>query len=73
MLRGIRASLAPSGVAVWDVNTQAMYRDDFARTWVVEEDGTRPVLWRGGASPDFVACRDDRPWREVTGMSIGRP
>ena len=53
-LRGIRRSLAPAGLAVWDVNTQVMYRGAFAQTWAVEEDGARLVLWRGGASEDFA-------------------
>jgi SAM-dependent methyltransferase len=146
-LRGIRASLARSGIAIWDINTQAMYRGDFSETWAVEDDRNRLVLWRGGASEAFaagdsavavvdvfepipggwkrstsrheqrhwpagtiaaiagdagldvisvlgqrrgahleptldedvhpkavfLACRDDRPGKEVTGMSIGRP
>ena len=55
VLRGIRRSLSPGGVAIWDVNTQAMYRRDFARTWAVEDDGQRLVLWRGRASDDFAS------------------
>lgn len=53
-LRGLRRCLAPGGLAVWDVSTQAMYRGAFARTWAVEEEA-RLVLWRGGASEDFAA------------------
>jgi ubiquinone/menaquinone biosynthesis C-methylase UbiE len=54
-LRGIRRSLAPWGLAIWDVNTQAMYRSAFAQTWAVEEDGERLVLWRGRTPEDFAA------------------
>jgi ubiquinone/menaquinone biosynthesis C-methylase UbiE len=53
-LRGVRRCLAPAGLAVWDVNTQAMYRDAFSRTWAVEEEA-RLMLWRGGASERFAA------------------
>jgi hypothetical protein len=53
-LLGIRRSLAPAGLAVWDVNTQAMYRDAFARTWAVEDDEARLVLWRGRVPEDFA-------------------
>ena len=52
-LRGLRRCLAPGGLAVWDVNTQAMYRGAFARTWAVEDE-RRLVLWRGAAGPDFA-------------------
>ena len=54
-LRGIRRSLAPWGLAIWAVNTQAMYRSAFAQTWAVEEDGERLVLWRGRTPEDFAA------------------
>src|SRR5215208_525960 len=53
-LRGMRRNLAPAGLAVWDVNTEAMYRGPFARTWAVERDQAL-VLWRGGAPEDFGA------------------
>ena len=52
-LRGVRRCLAPSGLAVWDVNTQAMYRGAFARTWAVERDEAL-VLWRGSESEAFA-------------------
>jgi ubiquinone/menaquinone biosynthesis C-methylase UbiE len=54
VLRGVRRSLSPTGLAIWDVNTQAMYRDAFARTWAVEDGGGRLVLWRGRVSNDFA-------------------
>ena len=53
-LRGLRRCLAPAGLAVWDVNTQAMYRGAFARTWAVEDDEAL-VLWRGSESEGFAA------------------
>jgi SAM-dependent methyltransferase len=49
-LRGIHANLAPGGVAVWDVNTLAMYATAFARTEVIEADATF-VVWEGKAGP----------------------
>lgn len=49
-LRGFRRNLAPRGIAVWDVNTLAMYRSAFARDEVTERDGVL-IAWRGGASP----------------------
>jgi ubiquinone/menaquinone biosynthesis C-methylase UbiE len=57
--RGFRRCMASNGLAVWDVNTQAMYRVAFARTWAVEDE-RRLVLWRGGTgeafAPGDVAC-----------------
>lgn len=53
-LRGLRRNLARDGVAVWDVNTQCMYRGAFAQTWAAESDDAL-VLWRGGASETFAA------------------
>jgi SAM-dependent methyltransferase len=45
-LRGFRRALAPEGLALWDVNTLAMYRDAFARTWTIETP-ERFIAWRG--------------------------
>ena len=53
-LGGLRRNLARGGVAVWDVNTQSMYRGAFAQTWVAESDEGL-VLWRGGTSDGFAA------------------
>jgi len=47
-LAGIARQLAPGGLAVWDLNTLAMYRSSFAQDWVTERDGTF-VAWRGRA------------------------
>jgi SAM-dependent methyltransferase len=47
-LEGIARQLAPHGVAVWDLNTLAMYRSSFSEDWVTERDGTF-VAWRGAA------------------------
>ena len=52
-LQGLRRNLAPAGIAVWDVNTEAMYRKAFAQTWAAESDDGL-VLWRGGASDAFA-------------------
>ena len=58
-LDGIRRALAPGGLAVWDVNTTAMYGGAFASTWVVETD-ERFIVWRGLVAGAFDpgACAD---------------
>jgi SAM-dependent methyltransferase len=45
-LAGIRRNLAPSGIAVWDLNTLAMYRAAFARDRTTDRDGVF-LAWRG--------------------------
>jgi SAM-dependent methyltransferase len=50
-LGGIRRNLAPRGLAVWDVNTIAMYRSQFATDRLDERDGMF-VAWRGLTAPD---------------------
>jgi SAM-dependent methyltransferase len=51
-LRGLCRSLAADGLAVWDVNTLAMYRGDFSSQWAIERDGLF-MIWRGRAAPDL--------------------
>jgi SAM-dependent methyltransferase len=53
-LRGIRRSLAPDGVVLWDVNTLAMYRSDFASNWAIERDGLF-IVWSGRVGAQFCA------------------
>jgi len=45
-LAGIRRNLAPGGVAIWDVNTLAMYRSAFASDRTTDRDGVF-LAWRG--------------------------
>ena len=45
-LAGIVRNLAPGGIAVWDLNTVAQYRGQFARDRVVADE-TVFVAWRG--------------------------
>jgi SAM-dependent methyltransferase len=51
-LTNVRRNLAAGGVAVWDLNTLAMYGGSFARDQVMEDDG-RLLAWRGETSPDM--------------------
>lgn len=51
-LRGIRRNLAAEGVAVWDVNTIAMYRSQFATDGLDERDGVF-LAWRGQTDADL--------------------
>lgn len=53
-LTGIGSCLAPRGVAVWDLNTLAMYRTAFATDWVDERDGFF-IAWQGQTPTDFEA------------------
>jgi SAM-dependent methyltransferase len=55
-LRGIRANLAPDGVAVWDVNTLATYGGTFAETHVIAA-GDPFVVWEGKAGPAVPGMR----------------
>jgi SAM-dependent methyltransferase len=49
---GIARNLGPSGIAVWDVNTSAMYRSAFAESWLVS--ALDPfVLWEGRTGRAF--------------------
>lgn len=45
-LAGIRRNLAPRGIAIWDLNTLAMYRAAFARDRTTDRDGVF-LAWRG--------------------------
>jgi SAM-dependent methyltransferase len=49
---GIARNLSPSGIAVWDVNTSAMYRTAFAEPWLVS--AVDPfILWEGRTDRAF--------------------
>jgi SAM-dependent methyltransferase len=48
---GIRASLAPGGLAIFDVNSLLAYRTTFACHRVTESAGT-VFAWRGSSTPD---------------------
>ena len=50
-LAGIASSLAPGGLAVFDLNSLLAYRTTFARHEVTEAGGT-VFAWRGSAAPD---------------------
>jgi SAM-dependent methyltransferase len=45
-LESIRRNLAPRGIAIWDLNTLAMYRAAFARDRTTDRDGVF-LAWRG--------------------------
>ena len=45
-LAGIRRNLAPGGVAIWDLNTLAMYRSAFATDQLTDREGLL-LAWRG--------------------------
>lgn len=51
---GFARNLAPSGVAVWDVNTLVMHRSSFATDWICEDDSTL-IAWKGQTPPDLEA------------------
>ena len=45
-LAGIRRNLQPEGIAIWDLNTLAMYRSEFATDRMTDRDGALPGLAR---------------------------
>jgi SAM-dependent methyltransferase len=45
-LAGIRRNLRPQGIAIWDVNTLATYRSQFAHDRTTDHDGVL-IAWRG--------------------------
>jgi ubiquinone/menaquinone biosynthesis C-methylase UbiE len=53
-LAGMRRSLAPDGIVLFDVNTISTYRSFFSSEYVVEENGRR-LVWQGQMSPEEVA------------------
>lgn len=52
-LRSIRAALRPGGLAVFDFNTLAMYREHFGAEFDVERRGQR-LVWRGDVSDEMA-------------------
>ena len=53
-LCGIAANLDPDGIAVWDLNTLAMYRSAFASDWLTEA-GELFLAWQGETSADLAS------------------
>jgi len=53
-LHGIARNLAPDGVAIFDLNTLAQYRGQFARDSAVESD-TSLLVWRGRAGDETAS------------------
>ncbi len=52
-LRGMRANLAPGGVAIFDVNCLHTYRSFFSTLSVVPGE-RRVIVWRGGTPSDLA-------------------
>jgi SAM-dependent methyltransferase len=52
-LRGMARNLAPTGIALFDLNTLVTYRTFFSKKIVVEAEGQR-LVWRGQLSPEEV-------------------
>jgi SAM-dependent methyltransferase len=53
-LNGMRRSLRPGGILVFDTNSLATYRTTFAETFEIES-GDWLFRWRGEGTPDFVS------------------
>lgn len=53
-LDGMRRNLAPSGIALFDINTLVTYRTFFSKEIVVDQDG-RQLVWQGKLSPEEVS------------------
>jgi SAM-dependent methyltransferase len=53
-LAGIARQLAPSGLAVWDVNTLSVFRSSYSTDWVADR-GEWFLAWHGMATDDLVA------------------
>lgn len=52
-LDGMRRNLAPSGIALFDINTLVTYRTFFSKEIEVDQNG-RQMVWRGKLSPEEV-------------------
>ncbi len=82
-LGGIARNLAPGGVAVWDLNTTAMYRGAFASSWAAQR-GELFLAWRGSTptdlrpgelgsvSIDVFAPESDGTWRRSSSAHVQR-
>jgi ubiquinone/menaquinone biosynthesis C-methylase UbiE len=53
-LAGIRRNLQPEGIAIWDLNTLAMYRSEFATDRMTDRDG-HFLAWRGETAAEMPA------------------
>lgn len=74
-LNGIVRSLAVDGVAAWDLNTVAMYRESFTGAWIAEGDGMF-VAWNGETPSDVreggMATANVEVFRHEVGGSWSR-
>lgn len=81
-LCGFRRNLAAGGLAIWDVNSLAMYRTTFATDWISDGDDTY-LAWRGLAGATFaeggrtgaqvdVFVRDEDRWQRTTSVHTQR-
>jgi SAM-dependent methyltransferase len=52
-LRGMGRNLAPTGIALFDLNTLVTYRTWFSEEIVVEDEGRR-LVWQGQLAPEEV-------------------
>ena len=52
--RGHPAQPAPEGIAIWDLNTLAMYRSEFATDHMTDRDG-HFLAWRGETAAEMPA------------------
>jgi hypothetical protein len=77
-LRGIAANLAPDGLALWDLNTLAQYRGQFAQDRIVTDESTY-IGWRADAEAaqvgavvriaiDVFTHAGDECWRRSTSV-----
>ena len=53
-LDGMRRNLAPTGIALFDINTLVTYRTFFSQEVVVNQNG-RELVWQGKLTPEEVA------------------
>jgi SAM-dependent methyltransferase len=53
-LAGIRLNLGPGGIAIWDLNTLAMYRSEFATDRLTDRDG-HFMVWHGETAAELAA------------------
>ena len=52
-LDGMRRNLAPTGIAMFDINTLVTYRTFFSQESVINQNG-RQLVWRGKLTPEEV-------------------
>jgi hypothetical protein len=69
-LAGIRRNLRPHGIAIWDVNTLAMYRSQFAHDRTTDHDGVL-IAWRGETASALEAGGPARATVDVFAQAAG--